>query len=97
MFSRFKGPDAIITQKHRIQNSPADEIPIFKKNTGSHSTIDMTNGKISFSQNKKCIFLDLSLSLFCKLSQLIIAVFSSSYKCGLKERTDESFFTGATF
>lgn len=41
MFSRFKGPNAIITQKHRIYNSPTVEISIFKKNTGSHSTVDM--------------------------------------------------------
>lgn len=49
MFSRFKGPAAIITQKHRIHDSPAGEISIFKKNTGSHSTFDMINEEINFS------------------------------------------------
>lgn len=53
MFSKFKGPDPIIAQKCRICNSPASEISISEKNIGSHSTIDMTNGEISFSQNTK--------------------------------------------
>lgn len=53
--------------------------------------------RLALAKIQKYVCLDLSLYLFWKLSQLIIAVFSSHCKCGLKERTDESFPTECYF